>query len=162
MKNKNIIIFTVIILIAITGLFALNVFLKKNMIEEQKEAETEGEIISSIVVPEQAGGTNVFIESVTLPSGGYVVIHREDDGKSGVIIGVSEFLPAGTTTNFLMDTDEEVIEGDSLFAMLHVDDGDGAFVFPGADVPLTDSEGNIVLTNFLIVGEGALENEVKL
>lgn len=164
MKNKAIIIFVIIILVAVAGLFAFNAFLKKNIINNEDQIQVENtaeEILPFVVVPEQAGGTNVFIENATLPLGGYVMIHKEEDGKPGAIIGVSEFLPAGTTENFLIDIDEEVVEGDFLFAMLHTDDGNQEFSLE-VDLPLIDNEGNIVLVRFAIVSEGALENEVKL
>lgn len=164
MKNKGIIIFTVVIFIIITGFFLFNSFLKKNVIESDVTAQeevVEEEMAVSLIVPQQAGGTNIFIENAFLLEEGYVVIHREEDGKSGEIIGVSELLQVGANDNFLMDIDEEVIEGDILFAMLHTDYGDGVFD-PLLDIPTVDSEGNSVLVKFDIVGEGALDNEIKL
>lgn len=163
MKNKTIIIFIVTILIAIAGLFIFNAFLKKNVVETeqtQEENTANEEILPFIIAPEQAGGINVFIENATLPNGGYVVIHKEENGKPGSIIGVSDFLPSGITENFLVDT-EKVVEGDSLFAILYTDDSNQEFSIE-TDFPLTDSEGNIVLVQFTIVDEGALDNEVKL
>jgi len=163
MKNKSIIIFVSLVIIVIVGLFIFNAFLKKNVVntEDQIQIEDTTEVLPFVVVPEQAGGTNVFIENATLPIGGYVVIHKEEDSKPGAIIGVSEFLPAGIAENFLIDTDEEVVEGDFLFAVLHADYGNQEFS-PDVDLPLTDNEGNIVLVRFAIVNEGALDNEVKL
>jgi len=146
------------------NVFLFNTFLKKNVIEQEEQVDEvmEEVIVPSISVPEQAGGANVFIGSATLPDGGYVVIHKDLEGKPGAIIGISEFLSEGTTSNFLIDLDEEAVDGDSLFAMLHIDDGDRSFAFPGADIPVANIEGNIVLTKFGIVDEGELEEEVKL
>lgn len=164
MKNKPIIISISLIVVVIVGLFIFNAFLKKNIVDTEDQTQVEntvGEILPFVVVPEQAGGTNVFIENATLPLGGYVVIHKEEDGKPGVIIGISESLPSGTTENFLIDITEEAVEGDFLFAMLHTDDGNQEFSSE-VDLPLTDNEGNVVLVRFAIVNEGALDNEVKL
>lgn len=163
MKNKSIIIFVSLIIIVIVGLFFFNAFLKKNVVntEDQTQVEDTTEVLPFVVAPEQAGGINVFIENATLPLGGYVVIHKEEENKPGAIIGVSEFLPAGIAENFLIDIDEEVVEGDFLFAMLHKDNGNQEFSLE-EDFPLTDNEGNIVLVRFAIVNEGALDNEVKL
>ncbi len=162
MKNKGIIFFIAIILFIIAGFLLFNSFLKENVIEEvQEELITGGEATLPLIVPEQAGGSEIFIESAVLPNAGYVVIHREKDGKLGEIIGVSEFLSAGIKGNFLMSIDEEVVEGDTLFAMIHTDDGDG--IFDGSlDVPLVEDKGDIVLVKFVIVNEGALEDEFKL
>lgn len=162
MKNKGIIFFIAIILFIIAGFLLFNAFLKENVIEEvQKEFITGEEATFPLIVPEQAGGSEIFIESAVLLDAGYVVIHREKDGKLGEIIGVSEFLPAGIKENFLMSIDEEVVEGDTLFATIHTDDDDG--VFDGSlDVSLVDDKGDIVLVKFAIVNEGALEDEFKL
>ncbi len=163
MKNKGIIIFTVVILVVITGFFLLNSFLKKNIIEPDTAVQEEivEENIVSLIVPQQAGGASIFIESAFLLDGGYVVIHKDDEGNLGEIIGISEFLRAGANDNFLMDINEEVIEGDILFAMLHTDDGDEVFD-PLLDKPTKDRKEDIVLIKFNIVSEGALDNEFKL
>jgi len=163
MKNKTIIIFTVVVLVAIAGLFAANAFLKKNVvgIDSRQNIGTQENLAPSIVVPEQAGGKNIFIESVTLEDNGYVVIHEDNDGNPGQIIAVSGLLPVGIRNNFLMDIDKEVFEGDSLFAMIHTDDGDGIFD-AALDAPAKDTDGNIVLVGFLIVSESALGDEIKL
>lgn len=161
MKNKTTIIFVIVILVIIAGFFVFNSFLKKNIESGVEQTEVVKEIAPEIVVPKQAGGTNVFIESVTLNSNGYVVVHKDKDGDLGDIIGVSKLLLPGTTDNFLMNINEEVTEGDSLFAVVHLDDGDGVF---GAslDAPATDADGNKVMVGFPIVNEGSLDNEIKL
>lgn len=165
MKNKSIVIFTIIILILIIGFFVFNAVLKKNVIDEDFLIPTDeavpNENVFELFVPEQAGGDNVFIESAMFLDGGYVVLHTEDGGAPGAVIGASELLPAGITENFLFDIDEEVVEGDVLFAMLHTDDGDGVFNSL-LDVPVMNSAGAPIVVKFNIVGEGALENEVKL
>ena len=160
MKNKSTIIFIAILVLVVAGFFVFNSFLKKNMLENISKDNID-KLNTSLVVPKQAGGMNIFIENVILGNDGYVVIHRDEDGKPGVIIGVSELLSKGTVSNFLIDIDEEIVEGDSLFAVVHKDDGDKVFS-PDMDVPALDDEGNIVLVRFDIVGEGALDDEVKL
>ncbi len=162
MKNKGITIFIILVLVIIAGFFFFNVFLKNNVIEPEDTQEVvEEEIVPLVDAPEQAGGNNVFISRAVLVDGGYVVIHREEDGGVGEVIGVSEFIPAGMKENFLIDLTEEIVEGDVLFAMLHTDDGDGVFALDD-DLPTVDADGNIVMTSFIIVSEGALENEFKL
>jgi hypothetical protein len=161
MKNKSTIIFIIVIILVVAAFFVFNSFLKKSIDSTSENTEIAKPAVLGIVVPQQAGGTNVFIESVSLNNAGYVVIHRDNGGKPGKVIGVSKLLQPGTMENFLMDIDEEVVEGDSLFAMVHSDDGDGVFDAV-LDVPTVDMEGNILLVGFSIVGEGALDNEIKL
>jgi len=163
--NKKLIIFLVVIAAIIAGLFALNSILKTKIVIDDAGKEDQAvvqEPVNSVSVPDQAGGTEIYIENVSLEAPGYVVVHRSEDGKPGAVIGASELLPKGDTANLIISLDEEVVEGDILFAMLHSDDGDGEFTFPGPDVPILDDEGNIVMVRFSILSEGALENEFKL
>jgi len=163
MKNKGIIFFILIILLIVAGFLMFNAFLKENVIEKeaQEEVVVEDEVMLPLIVPEQAGGSEIFIENTVLQNAGFVVIHKEENGKPGEIIGASDLLQVGTKKNFLMDIDEEVVEGDTLFAMIHTDDGDG--VFDGSlDSPFIDDNGDIVLVKFIIVNAGALEDEFKL
>ena len=165
MKNKTIIIFIVAVILIVAGFFIFNAFLKNNSDTTNTSETVNGVSVEtltpSIIVPKQAGGSNVFIENVTIDKDGYVVIHEDENGKPGAVVGVSKLLTAGTTENFLMDIDKEVVEGDSLFAMLHIDNGDQIFSIE-TDIPAVDSDGNTILTRFDIVNEGALDNEVKL
>ncbi len=161
MKNKSTIVFVIIIILVVVGFFAFNSFLKKNINDTTDQTQVVEELVPAIVVPKQAGGKNIFIESAVLKDGGYVVVHRNKDGQPGDVIGVSELLLPGTTDNFLMNIDEEVKEGDSLIATIHKDNGDNVFDIT-LDSLVVDANGDPVLTKFLIVGEGALDNEVKL
>ncbi|VAW13240.1 hypothetical protein MNBD_BACTEROID05-269, partial [hydrothermal vent metagenome] len=77
MKNKTTIIFVIVILVIIAGFFVFNSFLKKNIESGVEQTEVVKEIAPEIVVPKQAGGANIFIESVTLNSNGYVVVHKD-------------------------------------------------------------------------------------
>jgi len=160
MKNKSTIILIIIILLVVGGFFVFNSFLKKNVLKTPTQVEVN-QMNPSLVVPRQAGGTNVFVENVVLENDGYVVIRRDENGKPGAIIGVSDLLPKGVASNILMDINEEIVEGDSLFAMIYTDDGDKVFS-PDTDIPAVDNDGNTILVQFDIVGEGALDNEVKL
>ncbi len=163
MKNKSIIIFTLVVVVIIAGFFLFNSFLKKNVIKpEVKTPEKTAERqMASLSVPQQAGGDNVFIEKSFLPEGGYVVIHSGKDGNVGGIIGESKLLPAGSSDNFLMKINETVVKGDVLFAMLHSSDGDGKFD-PTLDTPILGNEGKPVVVKFDIVSEGELNKGAKL
>lgn len=165
--NKKIIIFIVVILVVIAALFAGNEYLKRTQNVDNNGNQNQGEqqqpTENTVTAPNQASGSEVFIEEVTLTQDGYVVIHKvNEDGSPGDVIGVSEALSAGEHTNIVIQLDEETAEGESVIAMLHQADGNGTFDFPGGDTPLTDAEGNIIQVSFDILSEGQLENEVKL
>lgn len=107
------------------------------------------EALISISVSDQAVEDGaVLIEVLFLDKPGYVVIHKvTEEGKPGMVIGnsgllngLNQNLPV-TITDFSGET--------KLIAMLHYDDGDGTYQFPGPDGPTILDE-QIVLTKFKI------------
>lgn len=85
--------------------------------------------------PKGSGGS-VEIASLTLAEPGYVVVHANDGGKPGAVIGRTELIDAGTHENVSVQIDP-TRAGDRVYPMLHTDDGDGVYEFPGADAPTT-------------------------
>lgn len=87
----------------------------------------------------------VVILSVALKENGYVIIHKEEKGKAGKIIGVSKMLAPGIYSNSAIVLSEVVAPGQGLIAMLHVDNGDGVFSdekdgpMKGGDMMMDDS-----------------------
>lgn len=104
---------------------------------------------NAIEVEDQALGPDdtVVIAMVVMDQPGWVVIHADDDGTPGPVIGFAS-VEAGTTTDVTVEIDPDEAT-DTLHAMLHVDAGEeGVFEFPGPDVPATDAEGNVVMEAF--------------
>lgn len=124
---------------------------------EQTNAITQEEKGNKIVAVRQSPGTTVTIDSVTLLAPGYTVAHKETEGAPGEVIGHSSLLPSGTTVDVTFELDEELAIGEQLFLMLHTDDGNGSYEFPGDDSPLTDAEENIVMTLVDITEEVMME-----
>ncbi|HET7323693.1 MAG TPA: hypothetical protein VFJ06_05120, partial [Halococcus sp.] len=108
----------------------------------QAETETEGDSTTVAAAPtasvvfnnQSTIGTTVVVESVTLSEGGFVAIHDAsllDGNVLGSVVGVSEFLPAGTHTNVevtLFDVPGQnfaegmtLEESQTLIAMPHLD-----------------------------------------
>ena len=99
----------------------------------------------ALVVQSQpkGNGTSVTIASFTLPEDGYVVVHADANGRPGPVIGQTELIEAGTYTNVPVRIDASRA-GERVHPMLHVDDGDGVYEFPGADGPATSNGAVIV------------------
>ena len=109
---------------------------------------------NGLVVSNQSVEDSIFVETAILEVPGYVVIHKtEADGSAGEVIGFSNLLPAGETEDFVILMDEEIFIGEELIAMLHADDGDAFFEYPGADQPILDQFGNPVQVIFEINAE---------
>jgi hypothetical protein len=81
----------------------------------------------------------VVAESVLLEGPGFLVIHQEADGSPGPVAGVSDPLPAGLSTNVVVELDPAMVTP-RLWPMLHVDDNAvGTYEFgtvQGADAPV--------------------------
>lgn len=99
-------------------------------------------------------GVFVTLPSVTLTQPGFVVLHAANDDGSlrGLpVLGASEALPAGTSDDVMVriEPDQAPLVGDDVFAMVHVDDGDGAYRFPQSDAPFAQ-DGDVLVEPFTL------------
>ncbi len=93
------------------------------------------------------GGT-VTIANVVSPGPGWVMIHADDHGYYGAPIG-SAPVPAGVSQNVVVPIDQANATM-TLHAMLHADAGvQGTLEFPGADVPVTGTDGRVLNVPFV-------------
>lgn len=119
----------------------------------QPGQQEEASEANAVTASNQPAGTQVTVDSASLVNSGYIVIHRADAaGKPGKVIGNSRVM-IGDLENIVINLTESVSAGDQLFAMLHTDDGDQQYEFPGPDEPTKDDQGNIVLSKFSIAGD---------
>lgn len=114
-------------------------------------AQEEGADASITIEDQPSDGETVIVDSVTLPEGGFVVIHDEglaDGDAVGSVIGVSRHLEAGTHEDVPVtvapEFDTTVVE---VTAMAHQDGNEnGVFDFVlsdgGLDGPYTAAAGN--------------------
>ena len=93
---------------------------------------------SAIYVAEQAVGRSVLVSVVRLEKPGFVVIHENAVGVPGKILGVSALFPAGEAENLPpIMLSRTMRDGEMVYAMLHADNGDGAFDV-ASDKPVRD------------------------
>lgn len=102
-----------------------------------------------IYVPEQTPGRLVTVAQVGVEQPGYVVIHRAEGGKPGTIIGASSLIAAGDHANLTVTLTQGTADGQSFFAMLHRDNGDGQFD-ANPDVPVQDQSGSVMMMEFTV------------
>jgi hypothetical protein len=91
---------------------------------------------------------------VTLTQPGFVVLHAtEEDGSLRVlpVLGASDALPAGTSHEVVIEIaeDQAPVVGDTVVAMVHVDDGDGVYRFPASDPPFRQ-DGEVLVEPFTL------------
>jgi len=120
----------------------------------EEVTEEEGDAMekddSSITASDQPAASSVAIDSATLIAPGYIVIHEQTDGELGPVIGNGELYEAGSFENVSVALDRPSVTGETLYAMLHDDDGNGLYEFPGADAPTVNKAGEIVVLPFEI------------
>jgi hypothetical protein len=109
---------------------------------------TTGTKSSSVTVEDQTiTDNNITVTEVVSPGAGWIVIHADNEGSPGAVLGQ-------TAVNHGVNTDVAVslaTEGRTatLYAMLHYDNGTiGTYEFPGADTPVSDVSGNIIVSSF--------------
>ena len=114
----------------------------------------------SIAVEEQkVENDNVVVTRLFLDKPGYVVIHKVADGKPGAVIGNSGLLD-GVNSNInvkVLDYENE----NELIAMLHYDDGDGNYEFPGDDNP-TKVDDKVVLQKFPLLETAPTQEPIEI
>ena len=57
---------------------------------------------NAIYVEDQKPNTKVLVNTVTLSKPGFVVIHKNNNGNPGEVIGSSQYLPAGNSNNIVI------------------------------------------------------------
>lgn len=117
---------------------------------------------NAIYVPEQPPGSHVTIGFVVLAQPGFVVIHEDRDDAPGAIVGASSLLMAGETQKIgSIVLSREMQEGEEQYAMLHVDNGDGAFD-AATDLPVKDERENIIMMQFAVDRDASEPGEISL
>ena len=139
MSKIGVISIAFVILVVIGAIF---LFVPRETQEEQ--------VVESVATNEQEIIDNKVLVSEVVSSGpGWIVIHADDEGKPGQILGYSP-VGKGSNTNVVVDIDSYAAT-QRLFAMLHTDRGIiGNFEFPGVDAPERHEDDTIVLVAFNI------------
>ncbi len=102
---------------------------------------------ASLVVDDQFPGPLVFVSEVKLPGGGWVVIHREEDGAPGTIAGAGYFDKDVMTGEVNLSAASR--EGERYYAVVYHDDGDLKFN-PSLDQVYRDAAGQTLLKSFMV------------
>ena len=139
MSKIGVISIALVILVVIGAIF---LFVPRETQEEQ--------VIERVATNEQEIIDNKVLVSEVVSSGpGWIVIHADDEGKPGQILGYSS-VSKGYNNNVVVDIDSSAVT-QRLFAMLHTDKGImGSFEFPGVDIPERHEDDTIVLVAFNI------------
>jgi len=147
-KNKTMWLVGLVVLIIVVGLAATKNKGKKTLqpsVTTDTTMDKEAPADSSVAVSNQAAASALRIDSAMFAKPGYVVIHEQKDGKPGPVIGHSNMYKPGTYNDISVTLDRQSILGETLYAMLHDDDGNSEYVFPGEDTPTVNDAGDVVV-----------------
>lgn len=127
--------------------------------EAGSAGDSSGLIIgaNAIYVAEQVPSRTFAVEVVRLEKPGFVVVHEDAAGAPGGILGASGALPSGETNNLApIPLSRLTRDGETLYAMLHLDDGDGVFD-AAKDKPALDPLGALPVMMIVTVSAEATE-----
>ncbi len=125
MENKKYAIGGLVLLLLVVGVLAYWSYQSTTPPLGTREQSDGGS--NSIVAADMRPSDVLSLDSVTLAHGGFVAIHEDANGTPGKIIGVSAYLPAGTRTAVPVKLSRTTKDGELLYALLHLDDGDQKF-----------------------------------
>lgn len=103
-----------------------------------------------VFAAQESDGSSITVSSVTLPAPGFIAVHANAEGAPGPIIGNSDLLPEGTSTDVVVLLDTPLESTDLLFPMAHIDmDGNGEYEFAppdnAIDIPATTADGSVAV-----------------
>jgi plastocyanin len=116
---------------------------------------------AAITVTAQTPGLTATVHSVTLAKASYVVIHEDNNGAPGTIIGQSVLLQPGTYTDVNVTVTTKLEAGKTYYAMIHTDNGDGVYA-TADDVPAKDASGNVVMVSFMVTADVNVNVQVSV
>lgn len=112
----------------------------------------------AIYVDDQAAGSaEVLVGFAVMKDAGFVVIHADNGGVPGRVIGATALLPAGGGEHVSVALDEALVGGEIYYAVLERDDGDGAFD-ASKDRQVVDADGNVILMTFAASADAVPED----
>lgn len=101
----------------------------------------------------QKPGNFFLFAEVILESPGFAVVHADENGKPGAIIGQSDLLPPGVTVSVAVPLTRAVGANEKLHGMLHEDTDKDEKFNAQTDAPLKSASGTIVTSPFTVGAE---------
>lgn len=117
---------------------------------------------------QESDGSEIVVATVTLPSPGFIAVHGNDGGAPGPVVGHSDLLPAGTSTDVTVTLDAPLESTDLLFPMAHIDvNGNGEYEFfppdETTDGPASTADGEVAVVGAEVsVSEAGAEASIEV
>jgi hypothetical protein len=106
----------------------------------------------AFVEDQDSDGTEVVGVAAELPAPGFIVVHADDDGGLGPVLGVSELLQPGVVDDFAIELTPALDASAVVHVAVYIDrNGDGDFgPGPGADEIGVREDGSLAVASVLI------------
>ena len=134
---------------------------------DNEDPEPAVDIVPSITVRNQTAdpANRVVVAKVVSPAAGFVVIHEDDQGSPGAVLG-NTAVEKGESANVSVTLSRDAVDKETLYAMLHADTGQvGVYEFDGAnglDLPVKDDKDAVVTPSFTVTVSGQLTPSVTV
>lgn len=115
-----------------------------------------------VVVSEQRPGNTVTGSVIHLAAPGYLVIHEDDNGEPGAILGASALLPAGENTDVKVMLARISKDGETLHAMLHFEKGGNTTFAAAEDTPVPSTLGSPISGWFEISKDASADAPISI
>ena len=97
---------------------------------------------------------SITVASITAGQDGWIVAHLDENGAPGKVLG-NTAVKKGESKDVKIKLSQDVPAGGKLWPMLHIDAGAiGTYEFPGADAPVKDAAGNVVMKQITVTAAG--------
>ncbi|MFC6722200.1 DUF7282 domain-containing protein [Halovenus amylolytica] len=134
-------------------------------VTDDAAVQVEGDA-AVLMSDQETAGQSVTVDFVRMADGGFVTIHDSSllDGETiPSVVGVSDYLEAGTNEDIEIQLDEELTEDDTLIAMPHRDSNDNEtydFVETEGqeDGPYTTEEGAVTNSASVTVADDGMDD----
>lgn len=115
-----------------------------------------------VVVSEQRPGTSITGSLTVLAAPGYLVIHEDDNGAPGAILGASALLQPGENSNVQVRLSRAARDGETLHAMLHFEKGGNTAFSAAEDTPVPSRLGGPISGWFQISKDAPADTPVSI
>ena len=135
----------------------------------EEEASTDTSNVSGmmaeenmVVVSEQRPGATITGSLIVLAAPGYLVIHEDNGGAPGAILGASALLQVGESPNVQVRLSRATRDGETLHAMLHFEKRGNTTFSAVEDTPVPSRLGGPISGWFEVSSEASVDIPISI
>jgi hypothetical protein len=114
---------------------------------------------NSIAVATQGESNTLIASMVMLTDPGFIVVHEDNNGAPGAVIGTSSLINPGMSRE-TVTLSRKLVKGEKVYAMLHKDNGDKQY--SSLDQPVIGKSGEPIMMIVTVGPESGTPGEVSI